>query len=225
MHGASFPHATTVRGAPLTRFAINVETRAQAQAIQTFLWCLWLSALHQTRSGYATEVKHATTGQSYWKVDVGGRNDDGQLKLATLGGILTVNPSYSGDGLGRINTVNVTSGSNPLLAQTFDFESVGNLKGRSLTGTSGGTTPTPRSESENFAYDTLDRLLQTSGTGITDAGSNAIDLAGKQASRCKKARDITRALQPVFQQLRGTRIIFKNSDSHFPIPILLATGR
>ena len=58
----------------LTRYAIKVETRAQAQAIQTFLWCLWLSALHQTRSGYATEVKHATTGQSYWKVDVGGRN-------------------------------------------------------------------------------------------------------------------------------------------------------
>ena len=64
-------------------------------------------------------MKHATTGQSYWKVSVGGRNDDGQLKTATLGGVLTVNHSYSGDGLGRINTVNVTSGSNPLLAQTF----------------------------------------------------------------------------------------------------------
>ena len=134
-------------------------------------------------SGYANEVKHATTGQSYWKVDVGGRNDDGQLKQATLGGILTVNPSYSGDGLGRISTINVTSGGNPLLAQTFDFESVGNLKARSLSGTSGGSTPTPRSESENFAYDTLDRLLQTSGTGITDTGSNSLDLAGNLTNK------------------------------------------
>ena len=74
-------------------------------------------------SGYANEVKHATTGQSYWKIDVDGRDDDGQLKLAALGGILTPNPSYSGDGLGRISTINVTSGANPLLAQTFDFES------------------------------------------------------------------------------------------------------
>jgi YD repeat-containing protein len=65
--------------------------------------------------GYATEVKHATTGQSYWKVDVGGRNDDGQLKTATLGGTLTINHGYSNtDNLGRIATVNVTSGSNLL---------------------------------------------------------------------------------------------------------------
>ena len=54
---------------------------------------------------------------------MGGRNDDGQLKLATLGGILTVNPSYGGDGLGCISTINVTSAANPLLAQTFDLES------------------------------------------------------------------------------------------------------
>ena len=128
-------------------------------------------------SGYAEEVKHATTGQSYWKVEVGqkARNDDGQLREATLGGVLTVNHSYSGDDLGRINTVNVTSGSNPLLAQTFDFESVGNLKARSL---SGGTGATARAENETFGYDTLDRLLQSSGSGITDGGSNSIDLAG-----------------------------------------------
>ena len=50
MHGASFPHATPVRGAPLTRFALNVETRAQAQAIQTFLWCLWLTAFAHSAS-------------------------------------------------------------------------------------------------------------------------------------------------------------------------------
>ena len=132
-------------------------------------------------SGYADEVKHATTGQSYWKVSVGGRNDDGQLKLATLGGVLTVNHSYSNtDNLGRIATVNVTSGSNPLLAQTFDFESVGNLKGRSLTG---GTGASARTELEIFGYDTLDRLLQSSGTGINDTGSNAIDLAGNLSSK------------------------------------------
>ncbi|MBC7709085.1 MAG: hypothetical protein H7203_03420 [Rhizobacter sp.] len=39
-----------------------------------------------------------------------------------MGDILTVNPSYSGDGLGRISTINVTNGANPLLAQTFDVE-------------------------------------------------------------------------------------------------------
>jgi RHS repeat-associated protein len=132
-------------------------------------------------SGYATEVKHATTGQSYWKVDVGGRNDDGQLKTATLGGTLTINHGYSNtDNLGRIATVNVTSGSNPLLAQTFDFESVGNLKGRTLTGGSGASA---RAEAETFGYDTLDRLLQSGGSGITDTGSNTIDLAGNLTSK------------------------------------------
>ena len=114
-------------------------------------------------------------------MDVGGRNDDGQLKTATLGGVLTVNHGYSNaDNLGRIATINVTSGANPLLAQTFDFESVGNLKARSLTG---GTGASARAENETFGYDTLDRLLQTSGTGITDTGSNSIDLAGNLSNK------------------------------------------
>ena len=35
----------------------------------------------------------------------------------------------------------------------------------------------------SIAYDTLDRLLQTSGTGITDTGSNSLDLAGNLSSK------------------------------------------
>ena len=52
--------------------------------------------------------------------------------------------------------------------QRFDFERVGNLKGRSLTGTG-------RTENETLGYDTLDRMLQSGGSGIADTGSNSID--------------------------------------------------
>ena len=69
-----------------------------------------------------------------------------------------------------------------LLAQTFDFESGGNLKGCSLTNTSGGTTPSNPVETAILTHDTLDRLIQTNGTSIADTGANTVDLAGNLSS-------------------------------------------
>jgi YD repeat-containing protein len=42
MHGAFSPIPARAK---LTRFAIHVETRTQAQAVQNLLWCLWSAAI------------------------------------------------------------------------------------------------------------------------------------------------------------------------------------
>jgi hypothetical protein len=68
----------------LARYPIHVASHAEAQAIQTFLWCLWLIALN-------------------------GRTIDGQLSRATVGGVISVNHGYATDGLARINRINIVS--------------------------------------------------------------------------------------------------------------------
>ena len=152
--------------------------------------------LYDANTGYATEVKHAETGLSYWKVDV--RADDGQLVRGTLGGVITVNQSYSGDGLGRLARINVSSGvgvampalgslgGTGLLDQTFGFDSVGNLLNRSLNAPAGAGAA--RSESESFTYDLLDRFVGHNVSGFADisargASTNTYDLAGNLTSK------------------------------------------
>ena len=125
--------------------------------------------------GFATQTEHATTGFVYSSIT--SRNDDGQVKAASLGGgLLTHTNSYSNDGLGRIATIAITGGTS--LTQNFTFESVGNLNSRKLTG--GG-----RNEVESFGYDALDRLIQTSGTGIAanEIGNFGYDSAGNLTSK------------------------------------------
>ena len=136
-------------------------------------------ALKQTYNiyGFATQTENASTGFVYSSIT--SRNDDGQVYQASLGGgLLTHTNSYSNDGLGRIASINITGGAS--LTQSFGFESVGNLNSRSLTG--GG-----RTETENFGYDALDRLIQTSGTSngaaLADTGSFGYDSAGNLNSK------------------------------------------
>ncbi|TAG03389.1 MAG: hypothetical protein EAZ30_09595 [Betaproteobacteria bacterium] len=142
-----------------------------------------LQTPYDPATGYATEVKHAEKGLSYWKVDV--RADDGQLVRDTLNGVISVNQSYSGDGMGRLARINISSGlglsmpavgsgaaglgATGLLNQTFGFDSVGNLLTRSLSAPTG--VGTARNESENFTYDFLDRFVGHTGSGVTDIGA------------------------------------------------------
>jgi RHS repeat-associated protein len=135
-------------------------------------------------AGYASEVKHATTGQSYWRVDA--RFADGQLQQATQGGVLSLSPSYDSVSMGRIAGMDVKNGfgGTSLLNQNFTFESVGNLKSRSLSSPAGAGAA--RTESESFGYDALDRLTtHTPVTGISDqgSGSNVYDPAGNVTSK------------------------------------------
>lgn len=134
--------------------------------------------------GYTSEVKHATTGQSYWRVD--GRSVDGQLATATQGGVLSIAQSYGTDGLARLATINVNSGATPLLTQSFQFESVGNLKQRSLSSAVGASAA--RNEVETFGYDVLDRLASAGVGNLNqtvwpDSGNYTIDLAGNLTNK------------------------------------------
>lgn len=162
-----------------SRVKYSVYPQATAQATP-------LSVVNNYNAvGQVEEVRHATTGLSYWKVNA--RGLDGQLTQGTLGGVITVNQGYASDGLGRVQRVNVTNGSAQampgaglgLLDQTFDFESIGNLKARTLRNDSG-----TRNESESFTYDALDRLLGSAaatGAGLTavpDVGAYSYDAAG-----------------------------------------------
>lgn len=114
-------------------------------------------------AGFTTDVNHATTGLSYWKLN--GRTVDGQLATATVGGVITVNHGYATDGLARINRINIVSGVNQampavdtgLLDQNFTFESIGNLSKRTLVAPAGAGPA--RTEKETFSYDALDRLI------------------------------------------------------------------
>ena len=101
MFGAS---PLTPPRAKLTAFHIAVESRAQAHVIQRLLWCLWIAAL--SRPAATTTV---IDGQSF-----------------------VSNIAY--DNQGRPTHAvypQVTSAANPLLAQTFDFESAQVLKNSS----------------------------------------------------------------------------------------------
>ena len=129
--------------------------------------------------GFAYQTENAATQFIYQQIKA--RGADGQLLQANLGTLLTLNHGYSGDGLGRIARVNVSngvgvampaSGAAGLLDQTFDFESIGNLKSRTLSAPSASPA---RNETENFSYDALDRLIGSSGVSDGDTGSFVYD--------------------------------------------------
>ena len=140
-----------------------------------------------TRTSYSTlgiayKVDNPSTGYVYQEIK--SRNADGQLAQANLGGLITLNHGYASDGLARISRINVSSGTSAampvnfgtgLLDQSFDFESIGNLKGRKLKAT---TASPPRDETEAFGYDALDRLISSTGFNDSDTGSFGYDNAG-----------------------------------------------
>ncbi len=64
------------------------------------------------------------------------------------------------------------SGTAGVIDQTFDFESIGNLKGRKLSAPAASPA---RNEAETFSYDALDRLIGASGVSDGDNGSFAYD--------------------------------------------------
>ena len=225
---------------PLTRFSIAVETAAQAQAIQTFLWRLWLAALSQCRPvypqatpqaaplsfkqsynsyGFATQTEHASTGFIYSTIS--SRNNDGQVNGATMGGgLLAQTNGYSGDGLGRIASISITGGT--ALTQSFGFESVGNLKSRSLTG--GG-----RTEVENFTYDALDRLLSSGAaagnvTALPDTGSFGYDSAGNLNSKAGLTLGYAAASPTSNNRLCGIAVVNASTCSSVASPGTGAIG-
>jgi RHS repeat-associated protein len=189
--GQSFTSSIAYDGRGRPKYAVYPQATAQAKPLS-------LETLYDPNAGYATEVKHAETGLSYWKVDL--RADDAQLVRGTLGGVISVNQTYSGDGLGRLARINISSGvgvampavgTTGLLDQRFGFDSVGNLLNRTLNAPAGAGAA--RSESENFTYDFLDRFIGHTGSGVTDQGNgaNTYDLAGNITSKAGMAMGYT----------------------------------
>lgn len=144
---------------------------------------------HCNLSGFADEIQNASTGYSYWKISA--RGADGQLTQATQGGVITVNQAYSGDGMARVSRINVTAGVSlvtpdadlGMLDQTISFDSVANLKARTLK-----SDYAARNGSELFSYDSLDRLIaSTASTGnvtvLPDTGGYTYDAAGSLVNR------------------------------------------
>jgi RHS repeat-associated protein len=184
--GQRFTSSVAYDGLGRPKYSVYPQATAYAKPVS-------LETIYDVNTGYATEVKHAETGLSYWKVDV--RADDGQLVRGTLGGVISVNQTYSSDGLGRLARINISSGvgvampavgTTGLLNQTFGFDSVGNLLNRTLNAPAGAGAA--RAESETFTYDFLDRFVGHNGSGVTDIGvagasTNAYDLAGNITSK------------------------------------------
>ncbi len=140
-----------------------------------------------TRTSYSTlgfAYKVDNPSNTYVYQEIKARNADGQLAQANLGGLITLNHGYASDGLARISRINVSSGTSAampvnfgtgLLDQSFEFESIGNLKGRKLKAS---TANPARDETEAFGYDALDRLISSTGVNDSDTGSFGYDDAG-----------------------------------------------
>ncbi|WP_288902750.1 T6SS effector amidase Tae4 family protein [Xylanibacter caecicola] len=115
--------------------------------------------------GYLTSVVSNNTGNDkvYWKA--GKMNAKGQLESEILGNGLTVSTQYNLSGtIGQISVPGIIS-------KSYTYDAKNNLLSRS---------DGIRSLTENFEYDSLDRLIKTSGTNT-----------GEQITRYDNAGNIT----------------------------------
>lgn len=96
----------------------------------------------------------AGTPTVFWQAN--SQNAAGQVTGETLGNGLTASRTY--DAFFRLTAVSATSGSTTPHSQTFSYDPIGNVIGRS---------DVTQSVTESFAYDDLNRLTSISGSGLT----------------------------------------------------------
>ncbi len=112
---------------------------------------LWVENSYNTY-GFMNKVNDAVNATTvYWQATA--RYLDGASQTATVGGV-TINKKY--DTVGRIKNINATFGATALQTSTFAFDEMGNLTSRA---------DVQSGLNESFAYDNLNRLTTSSGTG------------------------------------------------------------
>ncbi|MDB5905855.1 MAG: Flagellar hook-length control protein FliK, partial [Betaproteobacteria bacterium] len=105
--------------------------------------------------GYLTQVINAAGTLVYWAA--GTVSATGKVLTDTLGNAATTTRGY--DALDRMTSNVVTKSAVNLQNQTYAYDTIGNLTQR--------MDVVQANLTESFAYDRLNRLLQSSGTGLT----------------------------------------------------------
>lgn len=104
-------------------------------------------------TGYLTEVRKADDSSLLWRVTA--QNAAGQALGEVLGNNLVTARTY--DALYRLTSVTSGTAASKLVEMSFSYDLIGNLI-RRIDATQGVT--------ENFAYDSLNRLIQSSGPNL-----------------------------------------------------------
>ncbi len=109
---------------------------------------------YSTSSGQLLATKEATTGQVLWQL--GEQNASGQLVKATLGG--KINRQFNYDNNNRLTQIQATAAGTTRQNWQVQYDAAGNVVQRKDA--LGGYT-------ENLAYDSINRLTNTSGGSVT----------------------------------------------------------
>ncbi len=109
---------------------------------------------YSTSSGQLLATKEATTGQVLWQL--GEQNASGQLVKATLGG--NINRQFNYDNNNRLTQIQASAAGTSRQDWQVQYDAAGNVVQRKDA--LGGYT-------ENLAYDSINRLTNTSGASVT----------------------------------------------------------
>ena len=131
-------------------------------------------------AGYIVRNEYSTTGlirqrnhsnsALLWQIDSHTHSGPNQITRTTLGNNLIETAQTDAWGRLKTNAVGTSTTTADRLSEGYSFDSENNLSARSWMdfGTPGTSpTPTPVARAENFAYDSLNRLTNTSATAGT----------------------------------------------------------